>query len=202
MNQTCPKRDTIVIYGASSPHVDAVFKEQAFELGALLAENGRSIVTGAGMTGLMASVEEGALSRGGRVTGVIPQFMVDNGWQHDGLSEMIVTADMHERKSTMASMADACVALPGGTGTLEELFEIITWKMLGLFVKPIVILNTDSYYNPMLEMLDRTVERQFMTPYFRQLWSVATTPGQVLELLDSTPDWHSDRRKIHKDYLK
>lgn len=197
-----PKRKTIVVYGASSPHVDAVFKDQAFELGALFAKNGRSIVTGAGRTGLMASVEEGALSEGGRAIGVIPQFMVDNGWQDDSLSELVITKDMHERKATMASMADACVALPGGTGTFEELFEVITWKMLGLFFKPIVILNTDSYYDPLLEMLDRTVDRQFMTPYFKQLWCVASTPAQVLELIDSTPDWEPKYSKITKDELK
>lgn len=198
----CPKRSTIVIYGASSPHVGDIFKSQAFELGAILAKNGRRIVTGAGLTGLMASVEDGALSQGGHVTGVIPQFMVDNGWLHGGLTEVIVTKDMQERKAVMARMADACVALPGGTGTFEELFEVITWKMLGLFTRPIIILNTDSYYEPLLGMLDRTVERQFMSPYFKQLWAVAKTPAQALELIDSIPDWLSPHSKISKADLK
>lgn len=191
-----PDRKTIVIYGASSPHVDDIFKEQAFELGSLLASAGRRIVTGAGSTGLMAAVEDGALSAGGHVTGIIPQFMIDNGWLHKGLSEVISTKDMHERKSRMAAMADAAIALPGGTGTFEELFEVITWKMLGLFVKPIVILNTDSYYDPMLEMLERTSQRQFMSPYFLDIWKVASNPAQVIELIDSIPDWDCSRSKI------
>jgi len=191
-----PERKVIAIYGASSPHVDQVFKDQAFELGALLAGNGRRIVTGAGSTGLMAAVEDGALSLGGHVTGIIPQFMIDNGWLHEGLSQVIATKDMHERKATMAAMADACIALPGGTGTFEELFEVITWKMLGLFAKPIVILNTDSYYAPMLEMLDRTVERKFMNSRFLSLWAVADTPARALELLDGMPDMDCGRSKI------
>lgn len=191
-----PDRKTIVIYGASSPHVDDIFKEQAFELGSLLASAGRRIVTGAGSTGLMAAVEDGALSAGGHVTGIIPQFMIDNGWLHKGLSEVISTKDMHERKSRMAAMADAAIALPGGTGTFEELFEVITWKMLGLFVKPIVILNTDSYYDPLLEMLERTSQRQFMSPYFLDIWKVASNPAQVIELIDSIPDWDCSRSKI------
>ena len=99
--------------------------------------------------------------------------MVDNGWLHQGLSEVIITSTMHERKTMMSQMADAVVALPGGTGTFEELFEIITWKMLGLFVKPIIILNTDHYYDPLLQMLDRTAERRFMNPVFKNLWCVA-----------------------------
>lgn len=191
-----PKRTTIAIYGASSPHVDRVFKDQAFELGALLARNGRRIVTGAGFTGLMAAVEDGALSEGGHVTGIIPQFMIDNGWLHLGLNRVIATKDMHERKSRMADMADACIALPGGTGTFEEMFEVITWKMLGLFTKPIVILNTDSYYSPILEMLDRSVERKFMNRRFLSLWAVADTPARALELLDSMPDMDCGHSKI------
>ena len=191
-----PQRNTIVIYGASSPHVDDIFKDQAYQLGRLLAGRGKRIVTGAGFTGLMEAVENGALDAGGHVTGIIPQFMVDSGWLHQNLSEVMVTADMHERKSRMAQMADAAIALPGGTGTLEELFEVITWKMLGLFVKPIVILNTDGYYDPMLSMLDRTVERKFMNQRFMQMWAVAETPEQALELLESMPDWDCSQRKI------
>lgn len=191
-----PERNTIVIYGASSPHVDDIFKDQAYQLGRLLAGCGKRIVTGAGFTGLMNAVENGALDAGGHVTGIIPQFMVESGWLHQNLSEVIVTADMHERKSRMAQMADAAIALPGGTGTFEELFEVITWKMLGLFTKPIVILNTDGYYDPMLAMLDRTVERKFMNRRFLDMWAVADTPEQALQQIDSMPDWDCSQRKI------
>ena len=147
----------------------------------------------------MAAVEEGALDAGGDAIGIIPRFMVDNGWLHEGLTDTIVTSSMHERKKIMSQMADAIVALPGGTGTFEELFEIITWKMLGLFVKPIVILNTDHYYDPLLQMLDRTAERNFMNPIFRKLWSVAMTPEEALSLVDSIPDWTDMTSKINKD---
>ncbi len=190
------ERTTIVVYGASSPKAEDVFSSSAYELGALLAGAGKTIVTGAGSTGLMASVENGALQAGGTAIGIIPQFMIDNGWLHQGLTRVITTETMHQRKERMAQMADAVIALPGGTGTFEELFEVITWKMLGIFVKPIVILNTDGYYDPMFAMLDRAVERHFMSSRFTGLWAVADTPQQALELLDTLPDWDCSESKI------
>ena len=191
------ERETIVVYGASSAEAEQVFVEAAYELGGLIAKAGKRLVSGAGSTGLMAAVENGALDAGGVSIGIIPQFMVDNGWLHQGLTEVKVTATMHERKDMMAKMADAVVALPGGTGTFEELFEIITWKMLGLFVKPIIILNTDHYYDPLLEMLDRTAERHFMNPVFKKLWAVAETPQEALNLIDSLSDWNDTTSKIN-----
>ena len=190
-------RETIVVYGASSAEAEKVFVDAAFELGGLIARSGKRLVSGAGSTGLMAAVENGALDAGGISIGIIPQFMVDNGWLHEGLTEVIITPTMHERKNRMAQMADAVVALPGGTGTFEELFEIITWKMLGLFVKPIIILNTDNYYDPLLDMLDRTAQRHFMNPLFKKLWAVAKTPEEAIELVDTLPDWNDTTSKIN-----
>ena len=184
------ERKTIVVYGASSA-------DAAYELGGLIARAGKRLVSGAGSTGLMAAVENGALDAGGVSIGIIPQFMVDNGWLHEGLTEVIITPTMHDRKNRMAKMADAVVALPGGTGTFEELFEIITWKMLGLFVKPIIILNTDHYYDPLLEMLDRTAVRHFMNPVFKKLWAVAQTPQEAMALIDSLTDWQDQTSKIN-----
>lgn len=178
-----------MVYGASSPKVERVFSDAAYRLGVLMAAAGRTVVTGGGVSGLMAAVEEGSLDNGGRVIGVIPSFMVKNGWMHEGLSEVIETGDMHERKERMAGLADAVVALPGGTGTLEELLEIITWKMLGLFSKPVVILNTDGYYDLLVQLLDRAVERNFMNSAFLTAWKVADTPEQVMEILDNSGDW-------------
>lgn len=189
----------MVVYGASSAEAEKVFVDAAYELGVLIAKAGKRLVSGAGSTGLMAAVENGALDAGGTAIGIIPQFMVDNGWLHKGLTETIITPSMHDRKKRMSQMADAVVALPGGTGTFEELFEIITWKMLGLFVKPIVVLNTDHYYDPLLEMLDRTANRHFMNPVFRNLWSVAMSPREALSLIDSIPDWTDTTSKINKD---
>lgn len=191
------ERKTVVVYGASSADAEKVFVDAAFELGGLIARSGKRLVSGAGSTGLMAAVENGALDAGGISIGIIPQFMVDNGWLHEGLTEVIITPTMHERKNRMAQMADAVVALPGGTGTFEELFEIITWKMLGLFVKPIIILNTDNYYDPLLDMLDRTAQRHFMNPLFKKLWAVAKTPEEAIELVDTLPDWNDTTSKIN-----
>ena len=191
------ERKTIVVYGASSADAEKVFCDDAYRLGSLIAKAGKRLVSGAGSTGLMAAVENGALDTGGVSIGIIPQFMVDNGWLHKGLTETIVTPSMHERKHKMADMADAVVALPGGTGTFEELFEIITWKMLGLFVKPIIILNTDHYYDLLLQMLDRTAERHFMNPVFKKLWAVAETPDEAMKLIDSLPDWNDTTSKVN-----
>ncbi|MBO7049696.1 MAG: TIGR00730 family Rossman fold protein [Bacteroidaceae bacterium] len=190
------ERNTIVVYGASSQDVEQVFSDASYRLGQLIAHSGKRLVSGAGATGLMAAVEDGVLSAGGTAIGIIPQFMVDNGWLHQGLTEVIITADMHERKNRMANMADAVIALPGGTGTFEELFEIITWKMLGLFVKPVIILNTDHYYDPLLQMLDCTADRGFMNPLFRKLWAVADDPDQAIALVDSIPDWNDLTTKL------
>ena len=191
------ERKTVVVYGASSADAEKVFVDAAFELGGLIARSGKRLVSGAGSTGLMAAVENGALDAGGVSIGIIPQFMVDNGWLHEGLTEVIITPTMHERKNRMAQMADAVVALPGGTGTFEELFEIITWKMLGLFVKPIIILNTDNYYDPLLDMLDSTAKRHFMNPVFKKLWAVAKTPEEAIRLVDTLPDWNDTTSKIN-----
>ena len=193
------ERKTIVVYGASSADAEKVFVDAAYELGGLIAKAGKRLVSGAGSTGLMAAVENGALDAGGVSIGIIPQFMVDNGWLHEGLTETIVTPTMHERKNRMSQMADAVIALPGGTGTFEELFEIITWKMLGLFVKPIVILNTDNYYDPLLLMLERTSDRHFMNPVFRRLWAVAQTPDEAIRLVDTLTDWDDTTSKINLD---
>jgi uncharacterized protein (TIGR00730 family) len=185
------------VYGASSAEAEKVFVDAAYSLGGLIAKAGKRLVSGAGSTGLMAAVEDGALDAGGVSIGIIPQFMVDNGWLHEGLTETIITPDMHERKNRMARMADAVIALPGGTGTFEEMFEIITWKMLGLFVKPIIILNTDHYYDPLLDMLERTADRHFMNPVFKKLWAVANTPAEAMKLVDTLSDWNDTTSKIN-----
>ena len=144
---------------------------------------------------MMCAVEDGALENGGKAIGVIPRFMVDCGWQHTGLTELRITADMHERKKMMADLADAVIALPGGCGTMEELMEIITWKQLGLYLNPIIILNTGGYYTPLIEQLERAVETNFMGEIHRKIWSVASTPEEALDIIDNTPAWDASIRK-------
>lgn len=165
----------ICVYCASSARIDQSYIDAAHQLGQLIAQSGAPMVCGAGRTGLMGAVIDGTLSRGGKAIGVIPQFMVDNGWQHPHLSQMIVTPDMHTRKETMAQMSKAAVALPGGCGTLEELLEIITWRQLGLYDGSIIILNINNYFDPLLAMLNKAIDEGFMKKDHNVLWSVATT---------------------------
>jgi uncharacterized protein (TIGR00730 family) len=157
--------------------------QAARNLGHLIAEKGITCINGAGKAGLMAQVTDAVLEGGGRVVGIIPQFMVDNQWGHASLTECIITPDLHARKQLMAQRSDACIALPGGVGTLEELLEIITWKQLGLYDKPIVILNANSYFDDLLRMLAKAEAERFMhhsNPH-SPLWTVADTPAEAIK---------------------
>ncbi len=186
----------VAVYAASSSQVSSEYIDAAAELGRTLAAEGIEIVYGAGKVGLMGTLADAALDAGGKVTGVIPQFMVDNGWCREKLTNLIVTPDMHTRKEKIVSLADATIALPGGVGTLEELMEIITWKQLGLYANPIVILNTRGYFNPLKEMLERAVEEKFMREIHRNLWSIADTPRQAADLIRNTPQWDTAISKM------
>ena len=185
----------ICVYCASSSKVDACYTEAARALGNLLGKRGITLITGGGCQGLMRSVEDGALEKDGKAIGVIPQFMVEQNWHHTGLSELLITEDMHERKQTMAQMSDAVIALPGGCGTMEELCEIITWKQLGLYLNPIVILNIDGYYDSLIAQLDKAVEEHFMGEIHKNIWSVATTPAEAVEIIRNSPRWDATVRK-------
>lgn len=186
----------ITIYSASSGQVPAAYVEAARGLGALAARRGHVIVNGAGRTGLMAAAAEACMAAGGEAVGVIPRFMIEQGWQHTAMTRLIVTEDMHSRKETMAGMSDACIALPGGVGTLEELLEIITWKQLGLYLKPVVVLNTGGYFDPLLAQLERAVEERFMRPEHKAIWQVALTPDEAVALCENTPCWEEAVRKF------
>ena len=186
----------VCVYSASSTKIAPVYFAVAEELGHLLASKGINLINGAGSIGLMAATSNAALASGGTVTGVIPQFMVEQGWHHTGLTQLIETETMHERKRFMADMSDGVIALPGGCGTLEELLEIITWKQLGLYLKPIVVLNVDGYFNPLLEMLQKAIDENFMRPEHGNIWVVAETPEEAVQLLYDTPVWSKEIRKI------
>lgn len=186
----------VCVYSASSTQIAPAYFEAATQLGRLLAIKGINLINGAGSIGLMAAASDAALAAGGTVTGVIPRFMVEQGWHHTGLTRLIETETMHERKQLMAQMADAVIALPGGCGTMEELLEIITWKQLGLYLNPIIILNVDGFYNPLLTMLHQAVEQQFMRPEHASIWRVASTPEEAVEMLYTTPVWNKNVRKF------
>ncbi|MBR3896910.1 MAG: TIGR00730 family Rossman fold protein [Bacteroidaceae bacterium] len=187
---------SVTVYCASSTQIDECYFSAARQLGKLLAEKQIRIVNGAGSIGLMKAVSDAALEAGGEVTGVIPSFMVEQGWHHQGLSELRVTETMHERKQLMAELSNGIVALPGGCGTLEELLEIITWKQLGLYVHPIIILNTKGYFDALIEMLHHAVDEHFMRPQHKGIWQVANTPKEAVELLYTTPLWDKSVRKL------
>jgi len=188
--------NSVCVYCASSTQIDDKYFRAAEELGHLIAEHGLTLITGAGKLGLMNTIENAALEAGGKVTGVIPTFMVREGWHHEGLTELIETPSMHERKQTMANLSDGIIALPGGCGTMEELLEIITWKQLGLYVNPIVILNVDGFYDALLAQLEKAVEENFMRTIHADIWKVASTPVEAMELLLSTPKWDKNIRKF------
>lgn len=186
----------VCVYSASSTQIDPIYFQAADTLGRLLAQKGINLINGAGCLGLMSRISDAALATGGTVTGIIPHFMVEQNWHHKGLTHLIETETMHERKRMMADLSDGIIALPGGCGTMEELLEIITWKQLGLYLKPIVILNTNGFYNPLLEMLERAIDQHFMCRQHGTIWQVAQTPDEALQLLYTTPIWSKDIRKF------
>jgi len=185
---------TVCVYCASSERTPQVYLEAASMLGNSLATAGYGIVYGGSSLGSMGRMAHAALEAGGRVTGVIPKFMDDLEWGHRGLTELRVVEDMHERKRLMLELSDAVVALPGGCGTLEELFEAITWKRLGLYFGPVVLVNVNGFFDPCLELLSRCVSQGFMDPRHANMWSVADGPESVVEAIASAPKWPKSAR--------
>lgn len=157
--------------------------DMARQLGRLLAQRGLGLVYGGGHVGLMGLLADAALQAGGEVIGVIPQALVDKELAHGGLTALHVVASMHERKAVMADLADGFAALPGGYGTLDELFEILTWAQLGLHAKPIGLLNASGFFDPLLGWLERAVADGFVRPAHRELLHVADQPQRLLQLL-------------------
>lgn len=187
---------SVCVYSASSTKIDPVYFDTAYELGTLLGQQHIRLINGAGNMGLMSAVSDAALAAGGEVTGVIPRFMVEQGWHHTGLTRLVEVESMHERKKMMADLSDAVIALRGGCGTLEELLEIITWKQLGLYLNPVVILNVKGYFDPLLAMLQRAVEENFMRTQHGSIWHVAKTVREAVELVHTVPLWDVSIRKF------
>jgi uncharacterized protein (TIGR00730 family) len=180
---------TVCVYCASSDHCRPIFLESAYTLGNILAKESIDIVYGGGSTGLMGRLADGAIAGNGHVRGIIPQFMQNLEWGHKGISILEEVEDMHTRKFLMIRKSDGIVALPGGCGTLEELLEAITWKRLGLAHQPIVIVNIDGFYDPLITMLQSTVDEQFMRPEHLNMWHVVNTVEEVLPMLRSIDPW-------------
>ncbi len=161
----------------------------------ILSKEKISMKYGAGSVGIMGAMADEMLKSDVTVTGYIPKFMVDMGWAHPDLTDLKVVDTMFERKSLMMQDVDAIISMPGGVGTLEELLEAITLKQLGQFLKPIIILNTNNFYDPLLELFEEMVSQHFMRPLHSTIWQVATQPEEVIELIEKEPEWDPDAIK-------
>jgi uncharacterized protein (TIGR00730 family) len=174
---------SLCVYCGSRPGVEPAWAEQAVLVGQWIARHGGELVYGGGHNGLMGIVADAALQAGGRVVGVIPQALVDKEYAHRGCTELHIVQTMHERKHMMAERSDAFLALPGGIGTLEEFFEVWTWRQLGYHDKPIGLLNHHGFYDGLLEFLQQTVSSGFMGPWQMDLVQVGQTPDALLKSL-------------------
>ncbi len=184
----------IAVFCASSPGFNPDFEKQAYTLGQHLAESGYGLVYGGAQVGLMGAVANGALSKGGSVTGVLPVFLQTKEIAHPALTELVIVNTMHERKTIMSERCDGVIALPGGFGTMEELFEMLTWAQLGLHKKPIGLLNTAGFYTPLLSFIDNMVTAGVLKQINRDMLLVADNMSDLLGLMESyvapeVPKW-------------
>jgi uncharacterized protein (TIGR00730 family) len=186
----------VCVYCASSRISHPDYRDAAQRLGTVLARNGFSIVYGGGAVGSMDALADGALAQGGRVIGILPRFMDELEWGHKGLSELQLVEDMRTRKHLMLTRSQAAVALPGGCGTLEELLEAITLKRLGLYLNPIVLVNTRRFFDPLLAQLAQAVEERFMDERHLQMWNVVSVPEEVPAALLRASEWTAEARKF------
>jgi len=173
----------ICVFCGSSSGVHIDYAQAAQTIGRLLSERGIDLVYGGGNVGLMGALADACLAAGGRVIGVIPQALVDREAAHTGLTELRVVSSMHERKSVMAGLADAFVALPGGYGTWEELFEVLSWSQLGIQRKACGLLNVRGYYDPLLELANKAVSEGFLREVNRELLLSDVDPARLLDRL-------------------
>lgn len=186
----------VCIYCASSDKIDPAYKEATRVLAKALVKNNTTIVYGGGARGLMGELADTVIQESGRIIGIMPHFMKEVEFHHKDVNEFIFTADMHERKKQFMVGVDALITLPGGCGTLEELMEAITLKRLGIFTKPIVILNINNYYDDLIKMLDRSIEEGFMNEKHRGIWTVFEDPNKVLEAITTSEPWSNDAIKF------
>ena len=189
---------SICLYCASSDKIPDKYFHVARQLGKLMGWHGLTLVNGAGCMGLMQAASDACHEAGGRTIGVIPSFMIKEGWCHDEMDEIIETADMHTRQEKMAELSDAAIVLPGGFGTLAEFSELVTWKQLGLYLKPIVLLNTDGYYDKLVEFLNVGMYENFLRQKHMETFVIANTPEEAIDLALSTPMWDKTMRRFAK----
>ena len=173
----------VCVYCASSSRIASCYVEAADKVGRILGQNHLCVITGGGTHGLMRTVEDAALEAGGDVLGIIPRFMVDAHWEHSGI-RLVQVESMSDRKDMLNKMADAIVVLPGGYGTLDELGESLTLKQLGIIDVPIILLNTNNFYDSLIKQMQVALEQHFMRDNNKQLFVVAKTPEEINEHLN------------------
>ena len=178
---------TLCVYCGTSQRGRESHREAAVSLGAIMAESGIRLVFGGGRVGLMGLIADSVLASGGEVVGIIPRFLDQVEVGHNEVTELIVTENMHDRKAKMAQMSDGFVILPGGLGTLDETFEILTWKQLGLHDKPVVIVDVDGYWKPLLDLVDHMIAKNYARPENRGLFRVVAGVEDVLPALEAMP---------------
>jgi len=179
----------ICIYCASSAKIDEIYFEATERLAKILVNSKVHVIYGGGGHGLMGKLADTVLAHGGQIKGIMPQFMNEVEWAHKSVTDFEFTKTMHERKAKFLENIDALIALPGGTGTLEELLEAITLKRLGQFTKPIIILNTNGYYDPLKLMLERCVEEKFLRPIHAEMWTFVNQPEEVMSAINQSMEW-------------
>ncbi len=184
----------VTVYCASSSQAPAAYGEAAYRLGGLLSRAGYTVVYGGGGSGSMGRLADGALDAGGHVVGIMPHFMRELEWAHPRVTEFVWTKDMAERKQRMLSVASAVVALPGGSGTFEELLEAITLKRLGSYLGPIVLLNQDRFYEPLQSMFARCVDERFMDVRHLDMWRMVDEVEAVVPAIEASPRWSAESR--------
>ena len=192
------KIDSVLVFCGSKEGTNPAYKEQAFLFGQYLAEQEIKVIYGGAMIGVMGAVADGALSKGGHVIGIIPRFLSRKEIIHEGLTEVHKVNSMHERKLMMSEMCDAIVALPGGFGTMDELFEILTWAQLGLHQKPVGILNTEGFFDGLLAFIHSMSEQGFVAPVHQHMLQTEVDYKKLIHLLNHYnlppfPQWlHND----------
>ena len=179
------EKKSICVFCGSSGKVDDAYRQAATQLGTLVGEKGFDLVYGGGHVGLMGLVADAALASGSSVLGVIPKFLQEYEVGHDGLDELIVTDNMHDRKRLMYERSDAFVILPGGLGTLDETFEVLTWTQLGLSAKPVVAANINGFWNPLLALLDHLVSSGFARDENRSILQIADTMEDLFQMIET-----------------
>lgn len=178
---------SIAVYCASSKGFDPQYETSAYEVGKYIASLGMTLVYGGANVGLMGAVANGAIENGGEVIGVLPNFLKRKEIEHLGLKELILVESMHERKMKMHELSDAIITLPGSFGTMEELFEMLTWRQLGLHEKPMGLLNTNQFYAPLIEMIDKMIASGFLKASYKDLMQIEENIDCLIEKMQTAP---------------